>query len=286
MSSQTTEIILYTKPVGIPIEYSVMTVKTYAPYFVGRETCTHKRLARNYSSARYMGHKRHAALGYYIPDIFYGEDGRAYPEALQQWLLNDWIDLEETVRGRLESRDSYLISMGQKPLEKQQQNRQLTTAKMEVGIVTATYSAWKAWFKLRCASDADRAMQEVANSIRTQMVESTPVESNFHAPYADSLVTTLEEYEKACTYTPARLARVSAARPGPGQRGEEELMNSLKEKTHISPFEHNCLWIAVPYKSALNSKKSDRYFPYGSISSSNYHFGWQNLRSEMEYGNE
>lgn len=252
------------------------TVIVEVPAYIWMELLTHKRVARNASSARAQGYNRHVAHGLYIAPRYYEAD---------RWMrigasLAD--DVNDRVRDRIEGLYDYIVGeiaaiqreAGVR-IANEQINRLLPISRMMRGVMTATLPAWMAIIKLRSAPTADVLMQQVANSIEG-VLKSMPIWSaDVHVPFAPAGADI--NSESTWRIAAARLARVSAGAPGEGQRSDEDLANLLIADGHWSPFEHIAAWMSDPIPNALCSAYDDYGDDVGTGS-----FGWQNYRVELE----
>lgn len=277
------ELLLATRPLSTD-SHGLATFVVEVPAYVWTELLTHKRLCRNAASGRAQSFKRHAAMGWYTPPVFYEQGewmraGEALPDDVQAELREFWTELHEDVHERIDAKLGALKARGY-IWAKEQVNRLLPTTKMVRGVVTATEDAWEKFLALRDHPSADRAMQELARQIRAELERDPWWKADYHIPFDDNPATprSHEEYVERAMLSAARLARVSNGKPGPGQRPDEELAADLRENRHYSPFEHSARWVDYPLASALAAKPEDFYASDDGV------WGWQNMRSEIEAG--
>lgn len=267
------EPVLRTQPNGAGV--GLATVIVEVPAYIWMELLTHKRVARNASSARAQGFSRHVRHGLYIAPRYYQAD---------KWMrIGDPLadDVNDRVRDRIEALYDHIVGeiadiqheAGVR-IANEQINRLLPISRMMRGVMTATIPAWEALIKLRSAPTADVLMQQVAGKIES-VLESMPVQQrNQHVPFAPDGA----DLQSDATWriAAARLARVSAGAPGEGQRSDEELAQLLIADGHWSPFEHIAHWTRMPIPSALCSDAAD------TVDDSRSWWGWQNYRAELE----
>lgn len=234
------------------------------PAYVWMELLTHKRLARNASSARAQSHQRHAAMGYYVPAQWYRQGTWMSPGApLDADDNSDVIALVDRYYGECERRIAEIIAASNGGLAKEQINRLMPISRMMRGVVTATEPAWRAVLALRDHPAADVAMRELAQQLRDKLDRAAWVSAMHHVPFTD---------DGDMMTAAARIARVSTGAPGPGQRSDAQLAQDLIDQRHWSPFEHCASWVHNPRRSALCTTRDDMH----------YAMGWQNHRSVLE----
>lgn len=266
MSQIKTKVVLATRPAN-GIHNGLITFEIDVPYFVWVEILTHKRFARNASSARAQKLSRHTENGYYVPDTFY-KDQRGMQSSDDPIQSNDfakWI-YDKVWLNCLDAAEQ-LEELG---VCKEQINRVIPPIKMIKGIMTGTEDAWDKFLELRTAKNADKAMQEFANSIRYDIGDVNWEISNEHFPYR------VEGENVTIMELAARIARVSYSNPGTGKT-DTELGKMLLENKHLSPFEHIAVWKEKPKVSAICSKINDFLHSYDGK-----HWGWENFRSQIE----
>ena len=234
------------------------------PAYVWMELLTHKRLARNASSARAQSHQRHAAMGYYVPAQWYRQGSWMSPgDPLPYHENSDVIALVEAYYENCERWIELIIDASDGGIAKEQINRLMPISRMMRGVVTATESAWRAVLALRDHPSADVAMQALAQQIRGRIETAEWQTATRHVPFTD---------DGDMMTAAARIARVSTGAPGPGQRSDAQLAQDLIDQRHWSPFEHCATWIFNPKRSALYSADDDDH----------HGFGWENHRVTLE----
>ena len=247
----------------------LFTFEVDIPLYIWTELLTHRRLSRNASSARAMGTKRYADMGYYLPDKWYsqGVGMAAGDEVTDERTIRMCKDTYHGMCFDAEYNASLLSRSG---IAKEQANRVIPPLKMIRGIVTGTESAWQAFLRLRKHPSADQAMQKLAHHISGLMEQSVPVSSHKHTPYDDNDATV----EQAI----ARIARVSYARSS--GKDDEALYETLLTGGHASPFEHWATWTHNPKLNNFCCMPDDVYcenkdeFPRCDFE------GWEQLRQE------
>ena len=233
------------------------------PAYVWMELLTHKRLARNASSARAQSHQRHAAMGYYVPAQWYRQGSWMSPgDPLPYHENSDVIALVEAYYENCERWIELIIDASDGGIAKEQINRLMPISRMMRGVVTGTEPAWRAMLALRNHPTADVVMQQLAVQIAAALDAAEWVSAWKHTPFAD---------DGDVMTAAARIARVSAGAPGPGQRSDAQLAQDLIDQRHWSPFEHCATWIFNPKRSALCSVDDDLH----------HGMGWQNHRSVL-----
>lgn len=275
------ELLLATRPLRTDSN-GLATFVLEVPLYVWVELLTHKRPARNASSSRAQSYKRHSAMGYYTPPVFYSQGefmraGEPLPEEVQAELLEFWTLLHQDIYERIDAKLGSLKARGY-TWAKEQVNRLLPTTKLVRGVMTATEDAWGKVFALRNHPDADRTMQEVAAGMQAELERAYWWRADYHIPFDDNprAPRDYEEFDARAKVSAARLARVSNGQPGPGQRPDEVLASDLLRDQHFSPFEHIARWVSYPLTSALAVKAEDFYSDNEGI------WGWENYRSELE----
>lgn len=256
------ELILATRPPGTGPGLATFVVEV--PAYVWMELLTHKRFARNASSARAQSHQRHAAMGYYVPAQWYRQGTWMSPGAPLDYAHNAHVtDLVEEYYAEVEQRIAEIIAVSNGGIAKEQINRLMPISRMMRGVMTGTESAWRAMLALRNHPTADVAMQRLASLIFEKLSAADWKISDEHMPFGDDVMTAA-----------ARIARVSAGAPGAGQRSDIDLAHDLIEQRHLSPFEHCATWVSYPASSALCSTPDDTYDDRG----------WENHRVVLESG--
>ena len=263
----TADLVLATRP---PERYDgtvgpgLATFVVEVPAYVWMELLTHKRMARNASSARAQSHQRHAAMGYYVPAQWYRQGTWMSPGLPLDPATNDYItQLVEEHYAEVERRIAAIVIASNGGIAKEQINRLMPISRMMRGVVTATEPAWRAMLALRNHPTADVAMQHLAQQIAQALDAAAWVSAWKHTPFAD---------DGDVMTAAARIARVSAGAPGPGQRSDAQLAQDLIDQRHWSPFEHCASWVHQPRRSALCSAADDLH----------HGMGWQNHRSALE----
>jgi thymidylate synthase ThyX len=254
------ELILATRPQGTGPGLATFVVEV--PAYVWMELLTHKRFARNASSARAQSHQRHAAMGYHVPPQWYRQGTWMSPGLPLDPASNDYVTrLVEEYYAECERRIAAIMIVSNGGIAKEQINRLMPISRMMRGVMTGTESAWCAMLELRNHATADVAMRAAAEIIAQQLDAADWKISNEHTPFGDDAMTAA-----------ARIARVSAGAPGAGQRSDLDLAHDLIKQRHLSPFEHCATWVSHPAPSALCSTESDKHEDHG----------WENHRVLLE----
>lgn len=245
------EVIAATRPIYGMCGYGLLTIKVECPLYVWTELLTHRRFARNASSARAMSTDRYAGMGHYMPDVFVkqGKGMASSAEPIKYQRLAELI-WKTTIN---------VTNLSAKLLEKlgtakEQRNRLIAPTKIVRGIVTGTEAAWEYFLLLRDNKAADRAMQELAHTINMAMNNAKWDYAYEHLPMYPHGDTTLSHTDKKLV-AGARSARVSYAR----EKGKEDLQlaGSLIEEGHYSPFEHMAAWKLNPRNCAYSCTPQD-----------------------------
>lgn len=245
------EVIAATRPIYGMCGYGLLTIKVECPLYVWTELLTHRRFARNASSARAMSTDRYAGMGHYMPDVFVkqGKGMASSAEPIKYQRLAELI-WKTTIN---------VTNLSAKLLEKlgtakEQRNRLIAPTKIVRGIVTGTEAAWEYFLLLRDNKAADRAMQELAHNINIAMNNAKWDYAYEHLPMYPHGDTTLSHMDKKLVAV-ARIARVSYAR----EKGKEDLQlaKSLMEEGHYSPFEHMAAWKLNPRNCAYSCTPQD-----------------------------
>jgi thymidylate synthase ThyX len=263
----TVKLVRYT----VPFEGSdkgLITFEIEVPLFVWTELLTHRRLSRNASSARAMGTKRYAEMGYYLPETWYEQGTGMQAGSVIEDL--DIIDICKEIYAdafiEIENEAQLLSHLG---IAKEQANRIIPPIKMVRGIVTGTYAGWQAFLKLRNHPSADTAMQLFALQVKGAIEHTNPVVSLEHMPYIDETGNIVSAI--------ARIARVSYARSS--GKDDQALYTSLKDSGHWSCFEHIAYWKKNPLLSNFSCIDNDVLFLDNNVPfPKNDYLGWEQLR--------
>lgn len=282
-------LLLATRPLVAAFDYGeaapgLATFIVEVPVYVWTELLTHKRAARNASSSRAQSHKRHAAMGWYTPEVFHEqgtfmEAGAPLAPEVQAELHAWWEAYHERAYSEAYAKVMELEQRGIR-WAKEEVNRLLPTTKMMRGVITATEPAWQALLHLRTAQGADNAMRYTANAIALELKNARWWYSDYHIPFDGNPRAPTRDYAERAHKAAAQLARVSGGQPGPGQRPDAELAEDLLRERHYSPFEHIARWTDFPFASALAAKPEDLYADGDGV------WGWENFRAEREAGEE
>lgn len=284
------------------------------PLYVWTELLTHRRFARNASSNRAMSTERTTSLGFYTPDTFFTQGTgmmSSYTPVKHQKLARfiwEWTTRITVFSAKLLERLE---------VAKEQRNRLIPTNKIIRALVTGTEDAWNAFLLLRNHPTADKAMQELARMIFSEIAG---LEQKYHftmgsgqrtdfgeepifivsgaSPYMrlPGLITderVIDKWTYAEKHSPfpgasdvstvANCARVSYARSS--GKNDQQLYDTLLSEKHMSPFEHIAYWTSYPRDCALNCKEEDiAHAQMGEGSSLFAPHGWETFRSRLEEG--
>lgn len=245
----------------------LLTVVVEVPYYLWVELLTHKRFARNAQSARASSTGRLSAMGYYIPDAWYGRDkGMRVGEELSsedsELASRIWEDI--SLKGFNAANSLYNDFL----ICKEQANRLVPINAMRRGILTATQPAWRAMLELRSAASADTAMQKLASSIQFAIDSSKPERSYWHVPYRQGDISA-----HSLMLSAANIAAVSYTRDG--MKDDPSLAERLLEDGHMSPFEHIARYRSYPVSSAICSRIDDV---------DTFNRGWESMRGWLDGG--
>jgi thymidylate synthase ThyX len=261
----------------------LITFEIEIPYYTWVELLTHKRIARNSSSARAQSLERHATE-FYTPPVFLkqGEfmSSSSTPANDQEKLRQLW---EHTWRRSVMAATA-MQSVG---VAKEQYNRLIPAFKYVRGVVTATEGGWREFLKLRTrqpgVDQPDQAMIQFAEMIQINIDLIQWRIASSHIPYADDL----EVSQNTKMIAAARIARVSKGRPKGGQ-DDLGLAERLLRNKHMSPFEHIAQWEQNPIISAIACKPTFRWgrnpksFRENDDLTVTWH-GWTSFRAQLEY---
>jgi thymidylate synthase ThyX len=263
--TNTARLILATRPPG---GVALYTIEATCPLWVHVHLLTHKRIARNRNSARYMAAHRYTAT-YHTPPVLYN----AHHNPLTGWRKVVSVLLWHGTNYLTTSAARLLARLGN---HKEIANRVTTQGVVGKTVLTATEPAWRAFLALRNDEAADGTTRALAEQIQDIIDTAQPHEEHQHIPYAPSPDEghTGDDYIRVAM---ARIARVSTGRPRPGQQSDLNLCQRLIEDGHLSPSEHIAWWVPNPRSSALCSKEQDR-----SVAG----FGWEPLRVALEGNTE
>jgi thymidylate synthase ThyX len=256
--------ILATRP-ALGVERGLITFRVRVPSYIWTEILTHKRLARNASSARAQTSQRHIEMGYYQPQIFY-QQGKGM-EAGDPVDPQTQAAVEALWKGAWSAASFYVARLAELGIAKEQANRLLPPIKMVDGIITGTEDAWAAFLSLRLDSAADTAMQRFARSVAAVLPRLRWDYGLTHYPMVGG--------GEPVIVGAARIARVSYT--GKSRGDDEALAERLLKDRHLSPFEHLARFVLNPRPSALASKDGDYVTnPRGQ------RWGWENYRAHIE----
>jgi thymidylate synthase ThyX len=260
-----TKVVLATRPPEVDA-YGLLTLELMVPSFVWTELLTHKRFARNASSARAQRTAKHVAMGYYRPTTFYrASKGMQAGEPVS---VTTAAEAEAVWDEAWRVASVFAVALADMGVAKEQANRLLPPIKLIKGIVTGTEAAWGAFLALRNNPAADTAMQEFARQVKDRLNTVKWGRGRSHVPYGEGL----RDLKAAA----ARIARVSYE-GGKSVLADVALANRLIEDGHLSPFEHIAIWTENPTPSAICSRRDD-YTVYGGTV-----VGWSNYRSYLEW---
>jgi hypothetical protein len=265
--------------------HGLITLELEVPLYLWTELLTHRRFARNASSARAMGTTRYVDMGFHEPAVFLRQ-GRGMqaatdpiPDQMSAVMIwrKAWLDSVQAARS-LELLD----------VAKEQRNRLIPPYKMIRGIVTGTESAWNSFLKLRNSQDADSSMQRASRLIQHELFSINWRYDTMHFPYVitDQDARLFAEAHNCdialarAIICIARCARVSYAR----ETGKDDyaLYSSLLRDGHLSPFEHIAEWSSAPNMNCFVCTRDDvltatpQLFPRCEFA------GWQSYRTFLE----
>lgn len=295
------ELLKATRPLS-RVKKGLISFQIEYPLYLHTELLTHRRFARNASSARAMSTERYVDMGYYTPKTFYkqGSGMQSSNEPIkQQWLAN--LIWHTTTK---------LTQLGSKQLErlgvaKEQRNRLVAPNKIVRGIVTGTEDAWQSFLKLRNHHTADKAMQELAAQINSHIYRLEYWKTDYVLPSGTIMVAesipasgyiiidmpktyidnwTYSDYhfpfEGTIESVVAQVARVSYARTK--GKDDKALYNALWKDGHLSPFEHVAYWTEDPKASCFTTKPSIEIIRDTSNDDYDRDYGWESLRARLE----
>jgi len=238
----------------------LITILWTIPYYIHVENMTHKRFARNASSARAQKSDKHIAMGYYVPQVFYKQGNGMKSSKMPIENQERAKLLYHSIWAESERIANELSKLG---VSKEQSNRVLPTFKHIKVITTGTEDAWKKWLNLRYNENADVAMQLLAEQVNDLIENVSWSYSDKHIPMGNENDNWIE--------VSARIARISYSNPKSG-KNDFDLGNELIKNKHLSPTEHIAQWEYNPLRSAISSKMEDLHENYG----------WTNYRSMIE----
>lgn len=277
------ELLRATRPPGQD-GYGLVTFRVRVPVYVWTEILTHRRMVRNASSSRAQSTRRHLAMGYYMPPLFFGsgpgmQAGDTLDYAVQQEAADIWEEAWQVGA-------TYARRLSELGVAKEQANRVLPTFKMINGLLTATEDGWQHFLALRDNPNADSAMQILADLVREHLDAVQWATSVWHAPLADAMILGESIGLHAWLTTAAgRVARVSYA-PTREHSAESDLLLGIQllNDGHLSPFEHLANWTMSPFDSALTTKPADVYYERSNaITSKTRRYGWNTYRAYIEH---
>ena len=253
------------------------TVEVTYPRIVHAELMTHRVFSRNASSSRAIPIAAMIAMPPFVPT--------EWGQNVKGMVPNGTIPLpdraEEIWRQAHKDAQSVAQRLSDLGVAKQLANRVLEPFSFIKVVITST--EWSNFFKLRCAPDAQREIRLVAEQIRDEMAQSTPVERTLHTPYADNI----RDSVMAC-------ARTSYMKIN----GDPGLYDKLLQSRHMSPFEHVATamegFVAREQTSVFcdvcGQSRQGRAYLKGSVyhcadcahARSGNFFGWRQHREDVE----
>ena len=272
MSNISAECVLKTAPDTGLEQYSLITLKVEVPYYVWTEILTHKRFARNATSNRAMKVSKNTQMGCYTPDAFYLQgEGMASGYPVGALETEEAYKIWEATWKYCKRQALKLEKLG---VAKEQSSRVLPTFKMMRGLLTGTQSAWNAFIEIRNTEFADKAMREFALKASDAIKGADTSYFVFHFPFIETenfFDKNKMNAEEMLYIGAGRIARISYGQPG-AKDSDYHLGTQLRDRKHLSPFEHMAGWIEYPRASAICSKDGDK----------NSTFGWENARASFE----
>lgn len=177
----------------------LITLEIELHRFILPEHNTHRTFSRNFQSSRALPLKKQRELIKEDPamPVWWGKNqsgmvaqeelddaGKASAEWLWLKALDKMVEIHE--------------AMEKIGVHKQIANRLLEPFMYTKGVVTATEQAFEAFFKLRCAADAQPEIKALADKMKETIRNSKPIhleEGDWHLPYVnlDTFEGTLEE---------------------------------------------------------------------------------------------
>lgn len=293
-----------TRAIGMK-SHGLISFQIEVPLYIWTEILTHRRFARNASSARAMSTERYVNMGYYTPEYFYtqGKGMQSSNDRIKhQWLA---VQVWHTTMKICQFSTKILERLS---VAKEQRNRLIPPTKIVRAIVTGTEDAWKAFLLLRNHHTADKAMQDFARLIEYQISQisyyrSTTIIASgefpqhlqqYSIPSGSAYVLNctpelIDNWTYADIHLPfegdtesivAQIARVSYARTK--GKDDKALYDALWRDGHLSPFEHIAYWTSDPKASCFTTKDSE----YADIVNSRNEYegfkAWESLRSRLE----
>ena len=252
--------------------YGLCTMRVHVPLFIWTEILTHRRFARNASSARAMSTERYTSMGYYKPTTWYKQQSGMQAGAAidDDHVMEDARTIYNTA---FQKAVEYAQELESKGIAKEQRNRLIPPIKYVTGIITGTESAWRAFLALRNNTSADTAMQDIAEKIAHALANVSWNYGIAHLPYVQETDSTAVDDKLRAI---AHIARVSYNRDS--GLDDLSLARRLLRDGHLSPFEHIAYWTRGPHLNCYVCKDDDVIGKYPSC------YGWQSWRADMETG--
>lgn len=231
-------------------KYRLITMEIELHRYILPEFLTHRMFSRNFQSSRALPLAKQRTLVSNSPanPVYWGANraGMVAGEELTGFRLY----LAKLVwRFSLSS-----ASLSHKLLEmfgvhKQVANRLIEPFMYTKGVVTASEKAYKAFFKLRCASDAQPEIRALAEAMRAAMESSQPKAlsvGDWHLPYVDldSFKGSLEDAKKVSVSCCAQVSYRSlddSIEKALKIYGMLNLDENSKGNPHASPCEHQAV---------------------------------------------
>jgi thymidylate synthase ThyX len=161
-------------------------------------------------------------------------EGEAYDDFVRMW-----NELEMLVVGRVQKiNDHFKVRYGQ-GVAKEIINRPLSPFRLSKGVFTAVVDCkgWNNFFNLRCASDAQSDIADLANEMKRLLNDSEPTRRVWHLPYASEEGALEDRIIKSV----ACCAKVSYRSTRASTEASKRIYNHLIKSKHWSPFEHQAV---------------------------------------------
>lgn len=250
------------------------TIEVCLPKVLLAEFNTHRKLSKNFSSARALPTKKVVQLGEFRP-LFYGKNQAGMSAKNED--IDDVAAAEKIWNETIEFCKAQSIRLNELELHKQWANRLCDWFVMANGIVSST--EWQNFFNLRIHEDAQPEMRFLAEKVKEALDNSTPDligYGEWHLPYITPDERTKHSIDLLKKMSAARCCRVSYLKHdgiAPSMDDDLELFQKLAGSMpkHYSPLEHQ----ATPDK--LSNGEWGKPVYHGNFD------GWCQFRRMDEY---
>jgi hypothetical protein len=236
----------------------LITMEIELHRFILPEFNTHRSFSRNFQSSRALplARQRRLVLDHPATPVFWGSNKAGMVAGNELTGIRLWL---ASSGWKLCLHTSCVLH---KLFEKLGVHKQITNRLIEPymytkGVVTATEEAYRAFFRLRCASDAQPEIKALADAMKAAMDASTPTVlsvNGWHCPYVD-----IANYDgkpsEAVMISVSCCAQVSYRSMDLGVDKAKTIFDKLNlygvsGNPHASPCEHQAQYMGGRYRKA------------------------------------